>query len=208
MKKFKLKIITILFGLILSNDMLEFKYGLLLESDNNPNKFIALEDSALVHTDDGIHINFSTHGYSFYIIYVTSDKEYHKFYDIHNPYSKKELHHKTSGTFGDPPGWDILYLINSKEKLAELERTLKRYEKTKGTVQEKLGKKIQNILDDLSPKSKDLAYFTSRLDEPVLGGVSTRGDGDALSRFARTHSCKGNEQVALKKIVLNHQKKQ
>ena len=208
MKKFKLKIILILFGLILSNNILEFKYGLLLESDNNPNKFTALEDSALVYTDDGIHINFSTHGYSFYIIYVTSDKEYHKFYDIHNPYSKKELHHETSGIFGDPPGWDILYLINSKEKLTELERTPKRYEKAKGKVQEQLGKKIQNILDDLSPKSRDLAYFTSKLDEPVLGGVSTRGDDDELSRFARTHSCKGNEQIALKKIILNHQKKQ
>ena len=208
MKNFKLKIILILFGFILSNDILEFKYGLLLESDDKPNKFTALEDSALVYTHDRIRINISTHGYSFYIIYISADNQYQRLSSIHTPYSKKELHEDTGGELQDPPGWDILYLINSKEKLADLERSFDRYERANGKVQEKLGKKIQNILDNLNPRTRDLAYFTSRLDEPVLGGVATRGDDDKLSRFSRTHSCKGNEQIALRKIVLNHQKKQ
>ena len=207
MKKYKLKIIIILFGLMLSNDILEFKFGLLLESADTPNKFTALEDSALVYTNDGIRINISHHGYSFYIIYISADNQYQRLSSIHAPYSKKELHEDTGGKLQDPSGWDILYLINSKEKLADLERSFDRYERANGKVQEKLGKKIQNILDNLYPESRELAYFTSRLDEPVLGGVSTRGDDDELSRFSRTHSCAGNEQIALKKIVLNHQKK-
>tara|TARA_Y100001960_G_C14490991_1_gene736700 strand:+ start:162 stop:785 length:624 start_codon:yes stop_codon:yes gene_type:complete len=205
----KLKIIFTLFGLILSNDIVEFKYGLLLESADNPNQFTALEDSALVYTGDKIRINIASHGYSFYIIYVSADNQYQKIYSHHSTYSKKELYDNAlkGATLSEPSGWDVLYFINSKEQLIALERTLKRYERAKGKVQEKLGKKIQSILDNLNPNSREITYFTSRLDEPVLGGVSTRGDDDQLSRFASTHSCKGNEQIALKKIVLNHQKK-
>ena len=207
MKKYKF--ILLLSGLLLSTDTLEFKYGILLAPSEAPDNFIALEDSASVYTGDKIRINIATHGYSFYVIFLSADNQYQRVYSIHTPYSKKELYDEPlrSGTLEDPPGWDILYLINSKEHLTELERSIDRYDRSKGKVREKLGKKIQNILDGLYPQARNLAYFNSRLDEPVLGGVSTRGDDDKLSRYASTHSCKGNEQIALRKIVLNHQKK-
>ena len=207
MKKYKF--ILLLSGLLLSTDILEFKYAVLLAPFEDPDNFTALEDSASVYEGDEMLINIATHGYAFYLIYIDSDNQYTLVETFYSPYSKKELYENgvLRGTFNDNVGIESFYFINSKESLTELERSFSRYDKSKGKVREKLGKKIQNILDGLSPKSRDLAYFNSRLDEPILGGVSTRGDDDKLSRYASTHSCKGNEQVALRKIVLNHKKK-
>ena len=52
----------------------------------------------------------------------------------------------------------------------------------------------------------DLALMSSRLDKPMVGGVSFRGDDDdALKDMSVTHECTGSGGVAFQKIVLNHQ---
>ena len=84
---------------------------------------------------------------------------------------------------------------------------MKRYNKVNEKGRTKLAKKIQNEIDLLNPETKqDLASFSSRLDEPVVGGVAFRGDdGAELKDMSLTHFCSGEFGIAFKKIILNHQ---
>ena len=69
----------------------------------------------------------------------------------------------------------------------------------------KLAKQIQNEIDSLDPEKKqDLASISSRLDKPVVGGVTFRGeDEDNLTDISLTNSCTGISGIAFKKILLN-----
>ena len=58
----------------------------------------------------------------------------------------------------------------------------------------------------MNPDNKqNLASIDSRLDKPVVGGVTFRGDEeDELKNMSLTHSCRGNSDIAIKKILLIH----
>ena len=70
-----------------------------------------------------------------------------------------------------------------------------------------MAKKIQNEIDKIDPeKKRDLNSIGSRLDKPVLGGITYRGDNkDEVMDISLTHSCIGISGIAFKKILLNHQ---
>ena len=90
--------------------------------------------------------------------------------------------------------------------LNELLSLLNRYDKVPAKGKIKLAKRIQNEIDALNPENKqDLASLDSRLANPVLGGVSFRGDEEGLKGLSLTHTCTGKYGIAFKKIVLNHQ---
>ena len=71
----------------------------------------------------------------------------------------------------------------------------------------KIAKQIQNEINNLNPEKKqDLASINSRLDKPVVGGVTFRGDDEGeLKDISLTNSCLGASGIAFKKIILNHQ---
>ena len=58
----------------------------------------------------------------------------------------------------------------------------------------------------MDPNAKaELSSIASRLDKPLVGGVTFRGDGDDdLKDMSLTHECKGTGGIAFIKIVLNH----
>ena len=50
----------------------------------------------------------------------------------------------------------------------------------------------------------DITSIVSRLDKPVVGGVSFRGDNDNFKDVSVTHECLGTGGIAFQKIVLIH----
>ena len=58
----------------------------------------------------------------------------------------------------------------------------------------------------MNPSIKgDIADVQFRLDKPMVGGVSFRGEEDeGIHDMSVTHECKGSGGVAFQKILLNH----
>jgi len=193
-----------------------FKYGFLGQMKSNPDSTVELMDGYVIHTDDKVRINI---GYvkesSFHLFYIGSGGEVMMLYQ-NDPLEGKPNEEAKLDTIyasalhwsplSDPPGDESFYLINSKSPLSYLTKLLSRYESAPNKAKIKLAKKIQVELDDLDPNAKaDLSSIASRLDKPLVGGVTFRGDDDdELKDMSLTHECRGTGGIAFIKIVLNH----
>lgn len=210
MKKNLIKILILLISVAFSEDKneIQFQYGILNKPISNPEKVITLEDSSIIHTNDEVRVNIAyPPNHYFYAIFVGTDGEYRKLYIEKSP-DGDTLYYDTALPwieFSDPPGWETFYLITSLTELIDLQTSFVRYEKSKGKIKQRLGKKIQDILDNLTPSNRDIDHFASALEEPLIGGVTLRsGEDEGLSEHSVTHQCQGKKGIAVKKIVLNH----
>ncbi len=189
---------------------ISFRYGLLGQRQSNPDSTVELGDNSIVHTDDDIRINIGYVNNSyFYLIYLDSDGSYSLFLPevSRNENSQDTLYTTVlRGELTNPPGEESFYLINSKSPLSYLTKLLSRYENAPDKAKIKLAKKIQVELDALDPNAKaELSSIASRLDKPLVGGVTFRGDDDdELKDMSLTHECRGTGGIAFIKIVLNH----
>jgi len=209
--------IIVLFSIVFSIEKqadIGFLYGVLSRLNSNTEPHV-LEDSAIINTGDEIKINAGykkeTH---FYVIFKDSKGEFTLFYSV-NDQNNEDLSAQPDtiyapvlpwSKFSDPPGDETFFLINSTLALNNLENLFKRYNRVKEKGRKKLAKQIQNEIDSLDPEKKqDLASISSRLDKPVVGGVTFRGeDEDNLTDISLTNSCTGISGLAFKKILLNH----
>ena len=163
-----------------------FKYGFLSKSSNDSDNITILSDSSIIHTGDLLKINI---GYknktNFYIVYKDAVGSYV------NLYSKEDEKKSNQDTLYvpvlywsemlQPPGIETFYFINSNNSLSELAQIMKRYEKAPPKGKSKLAIKIQEKIDALDPDMyDDITSIASRLDKPVVGGVSFRGDDENL----------------------------
>ena len=196
---------------------ISFMYGFLGNLKSNPDSTVALFDSSIVHTEDEIIINvgYANNTY-FYLIYINSEGIYSLEYQTN--LSDVLINGNQPDTIYPPPvlrgelkiptGDETFYLINSRTALTELIGLFGQYDndKTPKKRKEKLARKIQIEIDRLNPGNKQkLASIDSRLDKPVVGGVTFRGDeDDELKNMSLTHSCRGNSDIAIKKILLLH----
>ena len=106
----------------------------------------------------------------------------------------------------NPPGEEIFYLINSSRPLTKLAQLISEYKNAPQKGKKKRAKKIQNEIDNLNPENKeDLSIINSRLEKPVVAGVTFRGEEEELSVLSLTHYSIGKSGIAFKKILLNHQ---
>jgi len=189
---------------------ISFRYGFMGQLQSNPDSTIELGDKSIVHTGDEVRINI---GYLkdsyFYLIYLDSDGNY----SLNLPEDSTDENRQDTlyttvlrGGLTNPPGEESFYLINSKLPLSYLTKLLSRYENAPDKAILKLAKKIQVELDALDPNEKaELSSIASRLDKPLVGGVTFRGDDDdELKEMSLTHECKGTGGIAFIKIVLNH----
>ena len=196
---------------------ISFMYGFVGNLQPNPDITVELFDSSIVHTKDEIIINI---GYGnttyFYLIYIDSESIYNlslprDLSEVANNgnqpdtlYPPPILHGELDITTGD----ETFYLINSRIALTELIGLFGQYDndKTPKKRREKLARQIQIEIDRLNSGNKQkLASIDSRLDKPVVGGVTFRGDeDDELKNMSLTHSCRGNSDIAIKKILLLH----
>ena len=210
MKKYLIKILIFLIGVAFSEETneIQFQYGILLKSASKSDSIIALEDSSIIHTGDEVRVNIGyPSGSYFYVIFVGTDGEYQDFYSEKSP-AGDSLFYATGlpwNKFDDTPGWETFYLMTSVNPLTELESSLNKYEKSKGKIKLRLGNKIQSILDNLTPSNRSIDHFASALEEPLVGGVTFRGDDDELLKDPSiTHTCSGKNGIALLTIKLNH----
>ena len=189
---------------------ISFRYGLLGQRQSNPDSTVELGDNSIVHTGDDIRINIGYVNNSyFYLIYLDSDGSYSLFLpEVSRNENIQDTLYTTvlRGGLTNPPGDESFYLINSKLPLSYLTKLLSRYENAPDKAKIKLAKKIQVELDALDPNAKaELSSIASRLDKPLVGGVTFRGDDDdELKDMSLTHECKGTGGIAFIKIVLNH----
>ena len=189
---------------------ISFRYGFMGQLQSNPDSTVELGDKSIVQTGDAVSINI---GYLrdsyFYLIYLDSDGNYSLTLpkDSIDENSQDTLYTTVlRGELTNPPGKESFYLINSKLPLSYLTKLLSRYENAPDKAILKLAKKIQVELDALDPNEKaELSSIASRLDKPLVGGVTFRGDDDdELKDMSLTHECKGRGGIAFIKIVLNH----
>ena len=200
-----MKIIFILVALISSvsaddNVEIGFRYGLLGRVESKPDSTVVLSDSSIIHTGDEIQVNvgFLSRS-SFLLIFKGSKDEYSLFYKYSgsinsNAVSKQDTTYTIAfpfNTFSDPPGLETFYLINSITPQVELIKLIGRYERAPEKAQVKLANQIQAILDALNPSIKgDIATVQIRLDKPMVGGVSFRGEeDDGMHDMSVTHEC-------------------
>ena len=215
-----MKIIFVLFVFIASvsaddNVEIGFRYGLLGLMESKPDTTVVLLDSSIIHTGDKVQVNvgFLSES-SFLLIFKGSKDEYSLFYKSSgsinsNAVSKQDTTYKIAfpfNAFTDPPGLETFYLINSITSQLELIKLIGRYERAPEKAQVKLANQIQAKIDALNPSIKgDIATMQIRLDKPMVGGVSFRGEeDDTIHDMSVTHECKGSGGVAFQKIVLNH----
>ena len=214
-----MKIIFVLFVFIASvsaddNVEIGFRYGLLGRVESKPDSTVVLSDSSIIHTGDKVQVNVGfLSGSSFLLIFKDSKDEYSLFYNSgsinSNAVSKQDTTYKIAFRFNafiDPPGLETFYLINSITPQVELIKVLGRYKKAPEKAQVKLANQIQAKIDALNPNIKaDIANVQIRLDKPMVGGVSFRGeDDDDIHEMSVAHECKGSGGIAFQKIVLNH----
>ena len=208
------KLITFIFCINLLQgegaEDISFRYGFVGQWQSNPDSTVELGDNSIVHTGDAIRINIGYVNNSyFYLIYLDSDGSYSLFLPevSRNENSQDTLYTTVlRGGLTNPPGEESFYLINSKLPLSYLTKLLSRYKNAPDKAKIKLAKKIQVELDALDPDAKaELSSIASRLDKPLVGGVTFRGDDDdELKDMSLTHACKGTGGIAFIKIVLNH----
>ena len=189
---------------------ISFRYGFMGQLQSNPDSTVELSDKSIVQTDDAVSINIAYLKDSyFYLIYLDSDGNY----SLNLPEDSTDENSQDTlyttvlqGWLTNPPGDESFYLINSKLPLSYLNKLLSRYENAPDKAIIKLAKKIQVELDVLDPNAKaELSSIASRLDKPLVGGVTFRGDGDDdLKDMSLTHECRGTGGIAFIKIVLNH----
>ena len=208
-------LISVVFANAADGDI-SFQYSLLGHLKPQNELITVLQDSSTVHSGDEVRINAGyekeTH---FYVIYKGSEGEFMLLYpggselvdneaDLPGTIYTTVLHWSE---LSDPIGIETFFFINSSVVLDNLLSLLQRYDKVNAKGRIKLAKKIQNEIDNFNPETKqELASIGSRLDKPVVGGVAFRGDdGEVLKDMSLTHSCKGNSDIAFKKVILNHQ---
>ena len=209
-------IITSIFCADEKKSNIGFKYGLLGQMKSSPDSTVELLDGYVIHTDDKVRINV---GYvkesSFYLVYIGSAGEVMMLYQKlleGNPHeeAKPDTIYASAlpwSPLSDPPGYETFYFINSRAPLTELTKLMGRYNKAPEKAKIKLANRIQRLIDNLDPNIKgDIALIPNRLDKPMVGGVTFRGDDDDnLKDMSLTHTCTGSNGVAFQKIVLNHQ---
>ncbi len=196
-----------------SDSNFEFKYSILTKSAQNLDDLVAVDDSSIIYSGDQIRINI---GYLpetyFYVIYVDTESNYSIIYSKKSELTKiaNSLYFDTVlpwTKFVDPPGFETFYLINSRNKLEDLELSFSQYAKASGKMKLKLSKRIQSNIDNLNPTHQSMSHFASRLEDPLVGGVTFRGeDENKISDMSVTHSCKGNDGFAIKRVILDHLK--
>ena len=208
-------IICFYLSLVYSNEKIDlgFKYGMIAQLSSNSDSTISISDSSIVSTGDKVRLNIGYLSESHFIVIFKGSKgefwlAYSSVDDMHSVKASDSTYVTAVpfSVFEEPSGFETFYLINSIEPFDYLIKIMNRYEKAPLKAKAKLANRIQAFLDEIDPLSKgDLATVQSRLDRPMVGGVSFRGEKQVgINPMSLTHVCHGSGSIIFKKIILNH----
>ena len=189
-----------------------FFYGVLGRMESKMDSVVELSDQSEFKTGDQIRINLGHLSKSnFYLIHVSSTNEISTLYRYEKQNHSKQdtIYHtilKGWLTLMEPSGIETFYFINSVESLEELAKLINRYDRAPLKGRSRLANRILDKINSYDPNLKiNLADIPSRLEKPMVGGVTFRGDDDELLKdMSLIHECSGCNGTAYKKIEIKH----
>ena len=189
---------------------MELQYSLLHRTGDKGNT-VALQSGENVKNDDEIKINVQFDSTKVcYIIYKGATDEISILYNSATDSAPKTnpFFHGTSWYKLSPPlGDETLYLLLTNSRLDIIEKLISDYSKSQGGRAKKFFKRFIAEIENLKSPKKKNTNLASRLDKPVVGGVSFRGEDDEkkLSSYSLTHKIKGSDtDILFKEIILKH----
>jgi hypothetical protein len=188
---------------------MELQYSLLHRTGDEKNT-VALESGENVKNNDEIKINVQFDSTKVcYIIYKGATDEISILYNSAtdsapkvNPFFYGTSWYKLSPPLGD----ETLYLLLTNSRLDVIEKLISDYSKSQGGRAKKFIKRFIAEMEKLKSPEK-IVNLASRLDKPVVGGVSFRGKDDEkkLNSYSLTHNIKGPDtDILFKEIILKH----
>ena len=170
----------------------------------------SLEIGDTIKTADDLRINaqFKNHLVC-YIIYEDPHKNVTFLYNSSSGQKKNsEIHFHTTDwlKFSLPVGVETIYLILSHTQLIALEKLVKDIGISSGGRARKFYKRFNAEIDKLSSPEDNSTQLATRLDKPIVGGVSFRGDDDELNGYSLTHEIRESDaNIIIETFILQHQ---
>ena len=188
-----------------SSDLI-LRYGILHRS--NGEEFTSIETGAHILDNDELRINVQFEdSLSCYIIYKDPEDNVAIFYNSADSTSPNStaLIFGTTGTkkFFPPAGKETIYLLLSKTRLDKLEKIIKDLHKSRGGRAKKFFKRFLLEIEKLATSKDKRKNIASRLDKPIVGGVSFRGENDEINLYSLTHKATGKD-VIVEEFILEH----
>ena len=195
--------------LLSGSNPINFQYGILYKKDFN-STLEALEDSSIVYNNSQLKINaVASKNTYLYLIYhgadgsiMTLDMNQDKSNESNDFWSTSFL------TLGPPTGIENLYLINSSAPQSQLLKVIKGVSQSTGAKQAKYKKMFFSLMNKMLNNATGRSSLqASKLDTPIQGGVSFRGDDDEnqITIFSMTHESPKMDDVSAVRISLVHQ---
>ena len=169
-----------------------------------------LEIGDTIKTADELRINaqFKKH-LTCYIIYEAPNQNVEfLFNSTSNSKKNSEIYFHTTDwlQFSLPVGVETIYFILSHTRLTALEKLVKDIGLSSGGRAKKFYKRFNAEIDKLSSPNNDSTHLTTRLDKPIVGGVTFRGKEDEINGYSLTHEIKkNNTDVIIETFILQHQ---
>jgi len=169
-----------------------------------------LEIGDTIKTADELRINVQFKKYlTCYIIYEDPNQNVDFLYNsTSNPKQNSEIFFHTTDwlKFSLPVGVETIYFILSHTHLTALEKLVKDIGLSSGGRAKKFYKRFNAEIDKLSSPKNNSTHLTTRLEKPIVGGVTFRGKEDEINGYSLTHEIKKNNiDVIIETFILQHQ---
>ena len=169
-----------------------------------------LEIGDTIKTTDELRINaqFKNH-LTCYVIYEPPNQNVEFLYNsTSNSTKNSEIYFHTTNwlKFSPPIGVETIYFILSHTRLTALEKLVKDIGLSSEGRAKKFYKRFNAEIDKLSSQNNNSTQLTTRLDKPIVGGVTFRGKEDEINGYSLTHEIKKhNTDVIIETFILQHQ---
>ena len=170
----------------------------------------SIESGAIISDGDNLKINVQfKNNFTCYVIYEDPDHNIAFLYNSSSD-SLKNISPYFYNTkwlkFSPPLGIETLYFILSQSPLITLEKVVVDLGVSSGGRARKFFKRFTSEINKLSSPNKNSTLLTTRLDKPIVGGVTFRGDEGEINAYSLTHEIRrSNVDVIIKTITFQHE---
>lgn len=186
---------------------LKLEYSILYQNSKN-STILSIDSGDVVFDGDKLKLNvqYPSNAYCYLIYEDPNQNVMTLFSSSTNVDNLKISNFHTTGwlSLSPPSGKESIFFLLSEAPLSVIEKVVSDLGNARGGRAKKLYRRYESEIDNLLSPKKNQNALASRLDKPVVGGVSFRGDDDKLNGYSLTHKAEG-KGVVIKKIVLNHQ---